>query len=139
MPISPDTLAADGFGTLFKLLNEGGGANYGFEPSSITTTTTLWTQLYAKTVPIESALTIRIAVVATNNAGVTVAKFIREMTAKRIGSNPAVLLQELVPSPDYSESISLDIACSVNGTNAVVMVKGFAATVYWHGLAEVLS
>ena len=138
MTISPDTLATDGFGTLFKLLNEGGG-NAGFETSAATTTNIIPTSLYVRTVPPGSTLTIRIAIVAVNSSGLTVGKFIREMTAKRVGTAFAILLQDLVPSPDYTENINLAVSCSVNGTNAVVLVQGLAATVVWHGLAEVLS
>ncbi len=140
MTVSPDNLKYDGFGTIFQLLNEStSGAGTGTETASTTTTNAVPTTFYTKTVPPAGMVALRATIVAMTSTGAVVGKFVRELTAKRVDLGNAVLNQDLVPSPDYSENAGLEVSCSVSGPNAILVVTGIAATIMWHGLVEVLS
>jgi hypothetical protein len=137
MTISPTDLKNDGFGTIIQALN--GGGNAGLIPASVTTTNAVPSLLFSTTVSTGGTTSLRATIVAIRSSGAVIGKFVREFTVKRIGSGVAILAQDLVPSPDYIEDVSLAITDTVNGPNAVIMVTGLSGTVGWHGLIEVIS
>lgn len=103
---------------------------------SITTTNAVPTSLYIKFINPASSIAIRATIVAVRSTGSIVGKFVREFTVKRVNSGSAVLLQDLVPSPDYIEDPSLSVSDSVSGVNAIITVTGLSGTVDWHGHIE---
>jgi hypothetical protein len=138
MTVSPTDLQNDGFGTILSLLNEGPGSS-GLVPVSITTTNAVSSLLYSTTVAVGGTTSIRATIVAIRSSGAVIGKFVREFTVKRVGAGSALLVQDLVPSPDYAEDLNLAITDTVSGPNAVILVTGLSGTVDWHGLIEVIS
>jgi hypothetical protein len=108
----------------------------GFEEVTIVTTNASSNVLYQKTVDPGSIFSARALIIAETSTGNIAGKFVREFTVKRLGSNIATLLQELVPSIDYKESISLTVSCGTSGNNAVINVTGIPGTLTWHCLVE---
>ena len=112
----------------------------GSPTASIVTTNAVPTQLYQKTLNPSSGSTFRASIVAVRGTTASViGKFVREFTAKREGILPAVLLQDLVPSPDYQELPGLNVSVGVDANNANIVVTGLAATVTWVARVEVVS
>jgi hypothetical protein len=138
MAVSPVNFQQDGFGTLAQLLAASGGG-IGFDTAAITTTNAVPSVLYTKMVSPSTTMALRITVVTTSNSGVITGKFVREFTVSRILSGSATLVQELIPSPDYQIIPDLAVNCSVDSTNAIVLVTGMPGTVIWHSLIEVIS
>jgi hypothetical protein len=106
---------------------------------SITTTNGVPTTLYNHTVSVGGVMSIRANIVAIRSSGAVVGKFIREFTVKRIGSGSAMILQDLVPSPDHVEDPNLSVTDSVSGANVIILVTGLSGTVDWHAHIEVVS
>jgi hypothetical protein len=104
---------------------------------AITTTNAVPALLFQNTLSPSSSVSFRATVVV--EAATVIGKFIREFTVKRVGVGPAVLAQDLVPSPDYKENPSLSVVTGVNSNNATIMVTGLPATLVWHGQIEVVS
>ena len=139
MAVSPAELQSNGFGTILQMLNGGSGGGSGLNLASITTTNAAPTQLYSTTLVAGGTTSLRATIVAIRSSGAVIGKFVREFTVKRVGSGSAVLVQDLVPSPDYQEDLNLVVTDTVSGPNAVIMVTGLSGTVDWHGLIEVVS
>jgi limonene-1,2-epoxide hydrolase len=136
--VTPAQFQNDGFGTIIQELNAG-ETDTDEVLVALTTTNAVPQPLYQLTLSPSSTVTFRSTVIATASSAVVVGKFVREFTVKRNGSNPAVLVQDLVPSPNYQENPGLDVSPGVNTNNAVITVTGLAGTVTWHGRIEVVS
>lgn len=139
MAVSPSEFRDNGFGTILQLLNSGGGSGNPVLVVAVTTTNSVPTPLYTRTLAVGGIVSLRATVIAVRSSGATIGKFVREFTVKRVGSGLATLVQDLVPSPDYQEDLNLVITDTVSGPNAVIMVTGLSGTVDWHGLIEVIS
>lgn len=132
------SIGTDGFGTLFKGASGGGGDPH-VQTVSATTTNAVPVTLFQKTLDPSSTKTFRATITAARGPSATVVgKFVREFTAKRDGSNPAVLLQDLVPSPDYQDDPGIAVAPGVDVNNATLVITGLAGTLTWYGRVEVV-
>lgn len=128
----------DGFGTLFADVSQSGG-DPNVQVISTTTTNAVPVQIFQHLCLSNSSTTFRVTLIAVRNAtAAVVGKFVREFTVKRVGVNNPMLLQDLVPSPDYHEDAGLEATSGVDGLNAVMTVTGIAATLVWRGRVEIV-
>lgn len=139
MAISPDDLKNDGFGTIVQELNAGGGDST-VQIVSLLTSNAVPNLLFQYTLNPSTSATFRATIAVTRvSSAAVVGKFVREFTVKRVGSGPAVLLQDLVPSLDYQEDPGLAVASGVDTNNATITVTGMPAALAWHGRVEIIA
>ncbi len=109
------------------------------DQAAATSTNTIPIQLYRRTLDPSEVMTFR-ATVAAERFGVSqVGKFVREFTVKRVGFGPAILVQDLVPSPDYQEDPGLAVTAGVDSSSATIMVTGLAGTVDWYAVIQLVA
>jgi hypothetical protein len=131
-------IGTDGFGTLFSDASGGGG-----DPSvriiSVMTTNAVPTQIFQHMCSPNTSTSFRATITATRSPTASiVGRFIREFTVKRVGVDNSVILQDLIPSPDYYEDASIGVDVGADTVNATLTATGMAGTLVWHGRVEIV-
>ena len=108
------------------------------DTAATTTTNSMPQLLYQRTLNPAEVVTFRATVAAERFAVSTVGKFVREFTVKRDGSGPAILIQDLVPAPDYQDDPGLAVTTGVDASSATITVTGIAGTVDWFAVIQVV-
>jgi len=123
---------------------EWNGAAWAPEPKhndvAIQTTNAVPVEMYHYTLAPASCMTLRATVVVAQTiTAAIVGRFVRELTAERVGLGAAVLRQDLVPSPDFRQSPGLALASGVSANNATLTVTGIAGTLTWTARIDVVT